>query len=56
MFNIKIIAELVELEESEAGVGATEVLPFPLAEEFVTTSDEVEDDGQMNALDQGKQS
>ena len=37
-------------------MGATEVLPFPLAEELVPASDEAEDDGQVNALDQGEQS
>ena len=36
-------------------MGAAEVLPFPLAEDLVPASDDGEDDGQMDALDQGEQ-
>ena len=54
--DIEIISQFVELEQVEAGVGTTEVLPFPLAEELVPAADEAEDDGQMNTFDQGEQS
>lgn len=37
-------------------MGTTEVLPFPLTEELVPAANDAEDDGQMNAFDQGEQS
>lgn len=47
------IAQFVKAEEAEAGVGAAEILSFPLAEEPVPAADEADDDGQMDAFDEG---
>ena len=49
------VAEFVEAEEAEAGVGAAEVLSFQLAKELVPAADEAGDDGQMDAFDKGEQ-
>ena len=50
-----VIAEFVEAEEAKAGAGAAETPTFPSAEEPVPASDEGEDDGKMDALDECEQ-
>ena len=49
------ITQFVEAEEAEARVGAAEVFAFPSSKEPVPAAEEAEDDGQMDALDEGEQ-